>query len=64
MKNLLLCALIMPALAGQPDQPCNPHRSGMNYTVNDDLILDFGVQAGLNSEAEDFGFFAGFTKRF
>ena len=37
---------------------------GMNYAVNDDLILDFGVQSGLNSAAEDFGFFTGFTKRF
>ena len=37
---------------------------GMNYTVNENLILDFGVQTGLNSDAEDFGFFTGFTKRF
>ncbi|MBL6920561.1 MAG: transporter [Akkermansiaceae bacterium] len=37
---------------------------GMNYAVNDDLILDFGVQSGLNSAAEDSGFFTGFTKRF
>ena len=36
----------------------------MNYAVNDDLILDFGVQSGLNSAAEDSGFFTGFTKRF
>jgi len=37
---------------------------GMNYAVNEHLILDFGVQSGLNSHAEDFGIFTGFTKRF
>lgn len=37
---------------------------GMNYAVNTDLILDFGVQGGLNRDSEDFGFFTGFTKRF
>ena len=37
---------------------------GMNYAVSDDLILDFGIQAGLNSDSEDLGFFTGFTKRF
>ena len=37
---------------------------GMNYAVSDHLILDFGVQAGLNSASEDFGVFTGFTKRF
>ena len=37
---------------------------GMNYTVNDNLILDFGIQTGLNSDAADFGFFTGFTKCF
>ncbi|MGC6464049.1 MAG: transporter [Akkermansiaceae bacterium] len=37
---------------------------GMNYAVNGHLILDFGVQSGLNSDSEDFGFFTGFTKRF
>ena len=37
---------------------------GMNYAVNENLILDFGMQAGLNSDSEDFGFFTGFTKRF
>ena len=36
----------------------------MNYAVNDDLILDFGLQGGLNDDSEDFGFFTGFTKRF
>ena len=36
----------------------------MNYSVNEHLILDFGVQSGLNSHAEDFGIFTGFTKRF
>jgi len=37
---------------------------GMNYAMNENLILDFGVQTGLNSDSEDFGFFTGFTKRF
>ena len=37
---------------------------GMDYAFNEDLILDFGVQRGLNSDSEDFGFFTGFTKRF
>jgi hypothetical protein len=37
---------------------------GMNYSVNEHLILDFGVQSGLNSHAEDLGIFTGFTKRF
>ncbi len=37
---------------------------GMSYTVNENLILDFGAQTGLNSDSEDFGFFTGFTKRF
>ena len=37
---------------------------GMNYEINSNLLLDFGVQAGLNSDSEDFGFFTGFTKRF
>jgi len=37
---------------------------GMNYAVNEHLILDFGVQGGLNKNSEDFGFFTGFTKRF
>lgn len=37
---------------------------GMNYAVNEHLILDFGAQAGLNKHSEDFGFFTGFTKRF
>ena len=37
---------------------------GMNYAVNEHLILDFGVQGGLNRNSEDFGLFTGFTKRF
>jgi hypothetical protein len=37
---------------------------GMNYAINENLILDFGVQGGLNNYSEDFGFFTGFTKRF
>jgi hypothetical protein len=37
---------------------------GMNYSVNEHLLLDFEVQSGLNSHAEDFGIFTGFTKRF
>ncbi|MGJ8695673.1 MAG: transporter [Verrucomicrobiaceae bacterium] len=37
---------------------------GMNYAVNNHLILDLGVQTGLNSDSEDFGIFTGFTKRF
>jgi len=37
---------------------------GMTYSPNDNLTLDFGVQGGLNSHSEDFGFFTGFTKRF
>ena len=37
---------------------------GMNYAVSEHLILDFGVQVGLNADSEDFGFFTGFTKRF
>ncbi len=37
---------------------------GMNYQVNQHLILDFGLQGGLNNDSEDFGFFTGFTKRF
>lgn len=37
---------------------------GMNYAINENLLLDFGVQGGLNSDSGDFGFFTGFTKRF
>jgi len=37
---------------------------GMNYEVNQNLLIDFGVQVGLNKDSEDFGFFTGFTKRF
>ena len=37
---------------------------GFTYSVNEDLILDLGAQVGLNSSAEDFGAFFGFTRRF
>ena len=35
-----------------------------DYVYNEHLILDFGVQGGLNRNSEDFGLFTGFTKRF
>lgn len=37
---------------------------GFTYSVNDDLTLDIGSQVGLNDNAEDFGLFTGFTRRF
>ncbi len=36
----------------------------MNYQISDNLILDYGIQAGLNSSAENLGIFTGFTKPF
>jgi|TARA_B110000438_G_scaffold298124_1_gene345728 hypothetical protein len=37
---------------------------GFTFAVNNDLVLDCGVQVGLNDTADDLGAFAGFTKRF
>ena len=40
------------------------YSGGLTYEISEDLILDAGVQVGLNSDSEDFGFFTGFTQRF
>jgi len=37
---------------------------GFTYGVNENLVLDFGLQAGLSDTAEDIAVFAGFTRRF
>ena len=37
---------------------------GLTYSVHDDLILDSGIQVGLNDAADDLGLFVGFTRRF
>lgn len=37
---------------------------GMTYLVNQDLMLDCGVRAGLTDESEDVTVFSGFTVRF
>ncbi len=37
---------------------------GLTYSLNANLMLDCGVQAGLNDDAEDVGAFTGFTVRF
>ena len=37
---------------------------GFTYAVNDDFMLDVGTRVGLNDNAEDFGLFMGFTRRF
>lgn len=47
------------------DSPYQAHGAvGFTFSVSDDLILDCGVQVGLNDAAEDLGVFAGFTRRF
>ena len=38
--------------------------TGLTYSISKDLVLDTGVQIGLNDAAEDVGIFGGFTKRF
>ncbi len=38
--------------------------AGLTFEVNQNFLLDFGAQAGLNDDSEDFGLFTGFTKRF
>ena len=40
------------------------YSGGLTYQIDEDLILDTGVQIGLNSDSADFGLFSGFTKRF
>jgi len=40
------------------------YSGGLTYEINENFVLDTGVQVGLNSQSEDFGFFTGFTKRF
>jgi hypothetical protein len=40
------------------------YSGGFTYEINDNSILDAGVQVGLNSDSEDFGCFTGFTQRF
>lgn len=46
----------------------SPYRAyastGLTYSISKDLVLDTGVQIGLNDAAEDIGIFGGFTKRF
>lgn len=37
---------------------------GVTFAVNDNLILDTGVRVGLNSRADDFGWFAGVSYRY
>lgn len=37
---------------------------GFTLSLSEDYVLDCGVRAGLNREAEDFGLFGGFTRRF
>ncbi|HEX8910769.1 MAG TPA: transporter, partial [Humisphaera sp.] len=37
--------------------------AGLTYKVNDDVVLDAGVNVGLNSAADDFRVFAGMTWR-
>ncbi len=38
--------------------------NGITYRVNEDLQLDVGSRIGLNAATDDFGIFAGFTRRF
>ncbi len=38
--------------------------TGMTLAISEDLVLDAGVQVGLNDAAEDIGVFGGFTRRF
>jgi hypothetical protein len=38
--------------------------TGLTYSISKDLVLDTGVQIGLNDAADDIGVFGGFTKRF
>ena len=40
------------------------YSGGLTYEINENFVLDAGVQVGLNSDSEDFGCFTGFTKRF
>ena len=40
------------------------YSGGFTYEINENFVLDTGVQIGLNSNSEDFGCFAGFTQRF
>ena len=37
---------------------------GLTLSLSEDLMLDCGARAGLNENSDDFGAFAGFTKRF
>ncbi|MEX2581209.1 MAG: transporter [Verrucomicrobiales bacterium] len=37
---------------------------GFTCWLNDDLVLDWGAQVGLNDNSDDLGVFGGFTKRF
>ena len=38
--------------------------TGLTYSISKDLVLDTGVQIGLNDAADDIRVFGGFTKRF
>ena len=40
------------------------YSGGFTYEINKNFVLDAGIQAGLNSDSEDFGCFTGFTTRF
>ena len=40
------------------------YSGGFTYEINENFVLDAGIQAGLNSDSEDFGCFTGFAKRF
>lgn len=40
------------------------YSGGFTYEINENFVLDAGVQVGLNSDSEDFGCFTGFTQRF
>ena len=40
------------------------YSGGFTYEINENFVLDAGIQAGLNSDSEDFGCFTGFAKLF
>jgi hypothetical protein len=40
------------------------YSGGLTYEINANLVLDAGIQVGLNRDSGDFGLFTGFTKQY
>lgn len=48
-------------LLGLQQKPTSQWLMALNYTINRQLVLDFGASVGINSSADDYGTFAGFS---